>query len=104
MVEKEYSPNPSRSNLSCPNIIRDGLDEPLRHMADGRMYDSKRAMERADKESGCVCVGNEEPKKLSPEPMTPWKDEVIQAYEKVKQGYKPEPITEKNVPTESGWV
>jgi len=104
LVEKTYAPNPSRSDLPCPNVIRDGLLEPLQHMANGRFYDSKRAMEKADKEAGCICVGNEQPKQLPPEPMPAFKDDVIEAYKKVRDGYKPEHVTEKSVPTESGWV
>jgi len=104
MVEKGYAQNLARSDLPCPNVIRDGLPEPLRHMANGRFYDSKRAMEKADKEAGCVCVGNEAPKQVAPEPMPAWKDEIVEAYEKVKQGYKPSHVTQKDVPTESGWI
>src|SRR6266576_1400770 len=105
MVEKAgLVINPARSSLPCPNVIRDNLLEPLQHQANGKWYDSKRAMEKADRDCGCVCIGNEVPKQLAPEPMPATKDDVIQAYEKVKQGYKPQEKTVKNVPTtESGW-
>ena len=68
------------------------------------MYDSKRAMEKADREAGCICIGNEKPKQQAPEPMPPIKEDVIQAYQKVKQGYKPQALLEKSLPTESGWT
>jgi len=103
MVEKTWAPNPARSSLSCPNVIRDSLLEPLQHMANGRMYDSKRAMEKADREAGCICVGNEAPKQLPAEPMSAWKDDVAQAYQEVKQGYKPSRVTENDVPKKSGF-
>lgn len=47
-----------RSELSAPMVIRDGM-EPIQSMADGRMYDSKRAYEQGVKAAGCVIVGNE---------------------------------------------
>jgi len=104
MVEKEYAPNLVRSSLAAPHVIRDGLSEPLRHMANGRMYDSKRAMEKADKEAGCVCIGNETPQLKSDTGPPPFsKEEVVDAYKKVRDGYKPEPIIMKGVPEKSGW-
>src|SRR5216110_1635874 len=104
LVEKTYERPSGRSSLPCPNIIRDGLLEPLQHMANGRWYDSKRAMEKADREAGCICVGNETPKQLPPEPMPSWHDEVGAAYQKVSQGYKPSEQTVKALPTkETGW-
>jgi hypothetical protein len=104
MVEKEYAVNPARSALSCPNVIRDGLPNSLQHMANGRFYDSKRAMEKADKEAGCVCIGNEVPQQPSDTgPPHFSKNEVVEAYKKVRDGYKPEPIVMNGVPEESGW-
>jgi len=100
---KDHSPTMSRSSLPCPNVIRDNLLEPLQHMADGRMYDSKRAMEKVNKEHGCVCVGNEEPKGFSPSSMPAAQGDVAEAYKRVRDGYKPDHVTEKSVPTESGW-
>lgn len=61
-------------------------------------------MEKADMETGCVCIGNEPPKKGLSDPLPPAKDDVVQAYEMVKQGYKPMAPTEKDAPTESGWI
>jgi hypothetical protein len=105
MIEKELIVNPSRSDLSCPTVIRDGLADPLRHMANGRMYDSKRAMEKADKEAGCVCVGNEMPTQSSDTGPPPFsKSEVVEAYKKVRDGYKPEPQVMRGVPKETGWT
>ena len=104
LVEKTYDLPAARSSLPCPNVIRDGLLEPLQHQANGRWYDSKRGMEKADRESGCICVGNESPKQPSPDPLPPVREDVIQAYQKVRQGYKPQELTEKDVPKESGWI
>ncbi|MEJ0094544.1 MAG: hypothetical protein WDN46_14250 [Methylocella sp.] len=39
------------------HLIRDGM-EPLRHMADGRVYDSKSAFRHATKAAGCCEVGD----------------------------------------------
>ncbi len=105
LVEKEFASNPTRSGLPCPNIIRDGLPQPLQHMANGNFYDSKRAMEKANKEAGCECIGNEVP--TLPDTSAPpsiTKAEVAEAYAKVRDGYKPAPPIMKGVPKDSGWT
>jgi hypothetical protein len=94
----------ARSDLACPNVIRDGLNEPLRHQADGRMYESKRAFERATKDAGCVCIGNESPKTVAAAPPPFTVDEVGRAAQQVKDGYKPNPQIERDIGTESGWI
>lgn len=43
-----------------PMVIRDGMD-PIRSMADGRWYESKRAYERAVREAGCEIVAGLDP-------------------------------------------
>jgi len=92
----------ARSDLPCPMIIRDGLPD-LKHMANGKIYDSKRAFSQATKDAGCVEIGNEMPKQTdnSVPPVT--KAEVAEAYKKVRDGYKPSPIMMRGVPKESGW-
>lgn len=47
-----------RTALSAPYIISDTMD-PIRSMADGRMYDSKSAYTRGVKALGCEIVGND---------------------------------------------
>jgi hypothetical protein len=103
-MEKELVINPARSNLACPHIIRDGID-PLQHMADGHMYDSKRAFEQATKQAGCVCVGNEPIQNQSSEmpDIGPVAKDISEAYVKVRDGYKPERLEERGVPTTSGF-
>lgn len=49
-----------RSALPCPAIRSDGMDATLNH-ADGQLYDSRSAYERAVKDAGCVIVGNDQP-------------------------------------------
>ena len=104
LVEKTYERHPARSGLPAPNVIRDGLAEPLQHMSNGRWYDSKRAMEKADREAGCVCVGNETPKPVPFEPPPITMDDVEQAYSKLEQGYKPSIPVEKIDDPKSGWT
>jgi len=50
--------NPENSSSDAPYVIRDEM-EPLRHMADGRTYSSKRKFRDATKAAGCVEIGNE---------------------------------------------
>lgn len=43
---------------SAAYVISDTM-QPLRHMANGRMYDSKAAFRQATKDAGCIEVGSE---------------------------------------------
>ncbi len=47
-----------RSPLGAPMIISDNM-QPIRSMADGRMYDSKSSYERGVRAKGCRVVGND---------------------------------------------
>jgi hypothetical protein len=49
----------------APGYISDHMD-PTRHMADGRLYDSKSEFRKATKAAGCVEVGNERLKPFAP--------------------------------------
>lgn len=53
----------ARSDLPMPAIRSDGMDALLNH-ADGQIYDSRSAYERAVKDAGCEIIGNDfiEPK------------------------------------------
>ena len=55
-VVKRGSKQDTGSN--APYVISDIMD-PLQHMADGRMYDSKRRFREATKAAGCVEIGND---------------------------------------------
>lgn len=108
MVDKEFAMAfegpPLRSSLPCPNVIRDGFSEPLQHMSNGRYYESKRAMARADKEAGCECIGNEKQVPTAPGRSPVTKDEVGRALQKLKMGYKPATKTgELSADIESGF-
>jgi hypothetical protein len=52
----------------APQVISDTM-EPTRHMADGRMYTSKRKFRQATKDAGCVELGNEAPIMKRPVPL-----------------------------------
>lgn len=60
-------PKPSRrSDLATPRIIADAFDRPVQSMANGRWYESKRALAASHKASGnphgqdFIELGNEE--------------------------------------------
>lgn len=102
--DEDFSGSSARSSLPCPNVIRDGMD-PLQHQANGRMYDSKRAMARADKEEGCICIGNEVQKPTAPGKPELTRDDVGRALQKVRAGYKPAIHTEQlSRDIESGFI
>jgi hypothetical protein len=56
-IEKQYAEDLD-SDCAAPHVIRDQMDA-LRHMADGKMYDSKSAFRKATKAAGCVEVGDQ---------------------------------------------
>lgn len=58
--------NHSRSDLSAPMLIQDGM-EPVKSMLDGQMYDSKAKLRATYKEAGVVEVGNDS-SVLNPKP------------------------------------
>ena len=58
---------PKYESGNATNVISDHMD-PLRHMANGLMYDSKAAFRKATKDAGCCEVGNEVSTLLKPRP------------------------------------
>ena len=60
LIPKHLAPRTpvARSSLPAPYIRSDGMDATLNH-ANGHVYDSKSAYERAVKEAGCEIVGND---------------------------------------------
>lgn len=52
-------PARKRSNLPCPQLIRDCIE--LRSMVDNKIYTSKAALRQSYKDKGYIEVGNEEP-------------------------------------------
>jgi hypothetical protein len=57
LVDKRLAA-PLHASERAPMIRPDGMD-PVRCMADGRMYDSRSAYERSVRAAGCEIVGNE---------------------------------------------
>ncbi len=57
--------NTKRGSVPVPYIRSDGIDPILNH-ANGLMYDSRSAYERAVKDAGCVIVGNDLPEPSGP--------------------------------------
>ncbi len=76
-----------RSNFPTPNVITDTID-PLQHPADGNYYGSKSEFRAIARQHGLIEVGNEAQKDTRVyDEVT--KDDVGQAAQMVKQGYKP---------------
>lgn len=73
-----------------PAIIRDGM-EPLRNMADGKLYDSKSEFRRTTRAHGLIEVGNEQQTTARARLPKAGLD-VAKAWEMVEQGYQPEPL------------
>jgi len=89
------NPRGARSRLAAPMLSLDTVDA-FRSMADGRMYDSKAAYRAELKRQGVREIGNDIEGHLkevaATAPQKPKaKADLIKAYHKVKQGYKPPP-------------
>jgi hypothetical protein len=85
---------PARSELACPYVVGDRLDDVL-CPADGKRYDSKSKYYLAVKAAGCEIVGNEAAKMVEMGQKARscvQRDEVGDALAKVKQGYTPGPL------------
>jgi hypothetical protein len=65
LVDKRFAPPKEEKHGSASYVISDTMD-PLRHMADGKMYDSKVKFRQATKAAGCCEVGNETATLLKP--------------------------------------
>ena len=97
LVEKRLAPplipRGAASSLSAPYVNSDTVDA-FRSMADGRLYESKSAYRAELKRQGLREIGNEIDAHLkdveATNPQKPKvKPDLIKAYQKVKQGYKP---------------
>lgn len=49
---------PKNASSTATHVISDTMD-PTKHMANGKMYDSKSEFRKATRAAGCVEVGNE---------------------------------------------
>lgn len=82
-------PRGERSHLGF-NFISDKIWD-LQGQHDGQVYDSKSALRRSYRERGLIELGNDAPRELL-SPNKPWRgagDDVVEAYQKVRDGYKP---------------
>lgn len=59
-VHLRTRPRVARSDLPCPMVISDQLDDIV-NPADGQRYSSKSAYYKAVRAKGCEIVGNEKP-------------------------------------------
>ncbi len=84
----EARQNTKRGSVASPYIRTDGMDPLLNH-ANGQMYDSRSAYERAVKDAGCVIVGNDIPDTKEPETLSQndLKRDIKTAIEQVEAGY-----------------
>lgn len=92
-----------RSNLACPSLVRDGIDD-LVGMHDGRIYDSKSTLRASYRAQGFRELGND----TSVVPTAPsrpqaTKDDIGEAIRAVRGGYKPEIEFENQAPNQTGW-
>lgn len=100
-AEALYGPRPERSDFPLPFIRRDHMSAPLWHPADGREYDSRSDYDAVTKARGLVEIGDADlSKEVRTEADTTIKADVIEAYQKVSQGYKPAPLDGNG---EEGW-
>lgn len=65
LVDKRIAPPRESKHGQAAFVISDEM-APLRHMADGKMYDSKVKFRQATRAAGCVEVGTETQALLKP--------------------------------------
>jgi len=84
---------PEPPKLPLPFIRRDHMD-PLWHPADGKEYDSRSDYDAVTKSRGLLEIGDADlSKAIGPnEADASIKADVIEAVQKVSQGYKPAPV------------
>lgn len=82
----------ARADLPTPYVTRDSIDAVTSQL-DGRTYESRSQLYRSYKAGGVRIVEDgERPVDYSAEPPKITKAEIGEALQKVKQGYKPEPL------------
>lgn len=81
----------ARSQFPCPMIITDTQDD-IKSMADGKIYSSKSQMRKAYKQAGLIEVGDQASTSSGKHITSNSKKHVIDAYKKVRDGYKPKPL------------
>lgn len=66
VYRKMPEPDTARSSLAAPMVMKDAFDRPVQCMADGMLYESKRAMSAAHKRMGYVELGDHKGPAFSP--------------------------------------
>lgn len=106
LVPKHLAPRaprgPRSDTIAAPYIALDTID-PMRSMLDGKFYESKAELRRTYKSAGVREIGNETEaavkdayQRMPSKPAA--KADLIEAYQMVKQGYKPSPEMVSNDP------
>jgi hypothetical protein len=80
-----------RSHLATPMIILDTQND-IKSMADGKIYSSKSEMRKVYKQKGLIEVGDQAPMTTGAQKTSDSENIVIEAYKKVRDGYKPPPL------------
>lgn len=91
-----------RSELPTPMVISDHCE--VKSMLDGKIYTSKRGLEKSYREGGVICIGNEKQTPRAPAKPECTIEDVAQAVDMVRQGYKPSIDREPLASTETGWT
>lgn len=88
-----------RSDLPAPRVLRDAFDKPVQSMADGKWYESKRALAATHKASGnphgedFIELGNEAPPTVEHKhDERKLRDDLREAIADVKAGRVPEVV------------
>ena len=109
LVEKgsreDYATRPQRGprgDLPTPYITRDSIDG-VKSQADGRTYESRSDLYRSYKQQGVRIVEDgEKPVDYQENRPTVTKADVGEALQKVREGYKPEPLEQAGPDGEPG--
>lgn len=95
---EDIRPAPARSALPAPMLNLDTMGA-LKSMVDGQTYDSKAALRASYRAAGVEEVGNDAPREATaPGRPAVTSADVGEAFQMVRQGYKPAPLDTSIVP------
>lgn len=99
-AEAVYGPREAKNEFPIPFVRRDHMDA-LWHPGDGKEYTSRSDYDQVTREKGLLEIGNEDISKLKPDIADDTRTDVIEAYNMVSQGYKP---NEQATTQAEGWT
>lgn len=94
--------NERRSHLAAPFFIKDEMGA-VQSQLTGKIYDSKSGLRKEYKSYGVTEIGNDKPDVKAPPRPKVTKNDIGEAINKVRQGYRPNAEAAPITATQTGW-